>query len=62
MSNISQFKTENLAFTGASKRMQVRRETHDRRDMLRFELENPNRRSGMDRREENNVWNNLHRC
>lgn len=61
MANITQFKGDDLAFKGPSKRVHARRETRDRREMLRFELENPNRRSGLDRRQENNIWNNLHR-
>ncbi|MDH5436172.1 MAG: hypothetical protein OEX83_05365 [Gammaproteobacteria bacterium] len=61
MSNTAHFKAENVAFKGPSKRIHVRRETYDRRELLRFEMENPNRRSGMDRRVENNIWNNLHR-
>ncbi|MDH5190726.1 MAG: hypothetical protein OEW89_05715 [Gammaproteobacteria bacterium] len=61
MANTAQFKAGDLAFNGQNKRFYVRRETGDRREMLRFELDNPNRRSGIDRRRENNIWNNLHK-
>lgn len=61
MSNRAQFHTSDPSFNRPEKRCFQRRQSFDRREMLRFELDNPNRRSGMDRREENNVWNNLHR-
>ena len=61
MANVSHFKIDNPESKGPDKRHYQRRENYDRREMLRFEPENPNRRSGLDRRQENNIWNNLHR-
>ncbi|PCH61364.1 MAG: hypothetical protein COC04_06170 [Gammaproteobacteria bacterium] len=38
------------------KRRRQRREAHDRRDMIRFELDNDDRRSGKDRRTSVTDW------
>ena len=38
------------------RRKQQRREAHDRRDMIRFELEKEERRSGKDRRSTVTNW------
>ncbi len=61
MSPLSTFETSMVEYQGPNRRIHQRRAGDDRRDMLRFELSNPNRRTGEDRRKENNLWNNLHR-
>jgi hypothetical protein len=45
-------------YTGPEHRMCQRRETVDRREMVRFELGKEQRRSGQDRRAPNSVWEN----
>lgn len=61
MSPLSTFGSSSVEYLGPNRRIYQRRAGDDRREMLRFELSNPNRRAGEDRRQENNVWNNLHR-
>jgi hypothetical protein len=66
MANLAHFNVSELEFTGLNRRCCPRREAcDDRREMLRFEPKNPGRRSSLertdiDRREEDNIWNNLH--
>ena len=43
-------------YKGTERRYGHRRITKDRRDMIRFELDKQDRRSGKDRRAANNVW------
>lgn len=61
MSPLSTFESSAVEYQGPNRRTYQRRAGDDRREMLRFELSNPNRRTGEDRRQENNLWNNLHR-
>ena len=45
------------AYTGPERRKQQRRQTVDRREMVRFE-DKPDRRSGKDRRRSLGLWKN----
>lgn len=47
-----------LAAGNRERRGRERREGHDRRDMIRFDLENGDRRAYQDRRNNANSWRN----
>jgi len=47
-------------FSGPDKRVAQRRCGHDRRAMIRFELNKADRRDGADRREKNEAWDKGH--
>ena len=51
-------KEDKAPYSGPENRMTQRRETVDRREMVRFELGKDQRRSGNDRRAPNSVWAN----
>jgi hypothetical protein len=52
--NKPQFETD---YRGPERRKMQRRQRSDRREGIRFELDNPPRRSGIDRRSHQYLWN-----
>jgi len=44
-------------YNGPERRKMQRRQTEDRREGIRFEVDSPPRRSGKDRRSHNYLWN-----
>jgi len=51
---------EEALYNGPENRVAQRRCGHDRRAMVRFELNKNDRRSGQDRREQNEAWDKGH--
>ncbi|MDH5324982.1 MAG: hypothetical protein OEZ68_06835 [Gammaproteobacteria bacterium] len=47
-------------YKGPERRVWHRRQTKDRREMVRFELDKEPRRSGKDRREALEIWKGAH--
>lgn len=45
-----------IEYSGIERRQQQRRQSSDRRDLIRFELNKNDRRLGTDRRHQSDVW------
>lgn len=50
-----------VGYSGIDRRREQRRQLSDRREMIRFELDKAPRRSGWDRRVNQNVWKDRER-
>lgn len=54
-------KTKQNTYAGTEKRHYQRRENHDRREMIRFEPNKEQRRSGQERRSVADIWSSHNR-